>query len=101
MELLEEKIHLWIDSARFVKPKSGIYILYDGKLNALYIGESDNLQNQFSTYLDTDFEGNSCKQKTHTYQRTFTSNQKEQKKMLLEQFKKKYGRLPCCNSEID
>ncbi len=101
MEFLEEKIHLWIDSARFVKPKSGIYILYDRKLNALYIGESDNLQKQFSTYLDTDFEGNSCKQNTHTYQRTFTSNQKEQKKMLLEQFKKKYGQLPCCNSETD
>ena len=61
MELLEEKIHLWIDSVRFVKPKSGIYILYDRKLNASYIGESDNLQKQFSTYLDTDFEGNSCK----------------------------------------
>ena len=101
MELLEEKIHMWIDSARFVKPKSGIYILYDRKLNALYIGESDNLQKQFATYLDTDFEGNPCKQKTHTYQRTFTSNQKELKKTLLEQFKTKHGRLPCCNSETD
>ena len=101
MEILDEKIHLWIDSARFVKPKPGIYILYDKKLNPIYIGESDNLQKQFSTYLDTNFEGNSCKQNTHTYQRTLTSNQKEQKKMLLEQFKKKHGRLPCCNSETD
>lgn len=68
---------------------------------ALYIGKSDNLQKQFSTYLDTDFEGNSCKQNTHTYQGIFTSNQKEQKKNISEQFKIKYGQLPCCNSEID
>ena len=101
MELLDEKIHLWIDSARFVKAKPGIYILYDKKLDAIYIGESENLKNQFSTYLDTNFEDNSCKQKTQTYQRTFTTNQKERKKTLLEKFKTKHGRLPCCNSETD
>ncbi len=101
MELLEEKVQLWIDSARFVKAKPGIYILYDKKLNAIYIGGSDNLEYQFSKYLDSDFEGNSCKQKTYTYQRTFTTNQKERKKILLEQFKTMYGRLPCCNSETD
>ena len=101
MELLEEKVQLWIDSARFVKAKPGIYILYDKKLNAIYIGDSDNLEYQFSKYLDTDCEGNSCKQKTHTYQRTFTTNQKERKKILLEQFKTKHGRLPCCNFETD
>jgi len=101
MELIDEKIHLWIDSARFVKAKPAIYILYDKKLDPIYIGESENLKNQFSKYLDTNFEDNSCKQKTHTYQRTFTPNQKERKKILLEQFKTKYGRLPCCNSEIN
>jgi len=84
MELIDEKIHLWIDSARFVKAKPAIYILYDKKLDPIYIGESENLKNQFSKYLDTNFEDNSCKQKTHT-----------------EQFKTKYGRLPCCNSEIN
>ncbi|MFB5597427.1 MAG: GIY-YIG nuclease family protein [Nitrosopumilaceae archaeon] len=97
MEILKEKVQLWLDSARFVKAKSGIYILYDRKLNPIYIGESDNLQSQFSKYLDTDFENNTCKQKTYTYQRTFTENHKEQKKILLEQFKAEYGLLPCCN----
>ena len=53
MEILEDKIHLWIDSARYVKAKSGIYILYNKKGEVIYIGESDNLQNQFSNYLDT------------------------------------------------
>ena len=101
MELIDEKIHLWIDSARFVKAKPGIYILYDKKLDAIHIGESDNLQDQFSKYLDTNFEDDSCKQKTHTYQRTFTTNQKDRKKILLEQFRTKYGRLPCCNSDTD
>ncbi|MEW6043239.1 MAG: GIY-YIG nuclease family protein [Thermoproteota archaeon] len=101
MEILEEKVHLWIDSARFVKAKAGVYILYDKKLDAIYIGESDNLQNEFSKYLDTNFENEPCKQKTHTYQRTFTLNQKEKKKALLEEFKAKYGRLPCCNPDTD
>jgi excinuclease UvrABC nuclease subunit len=101
MELLNEKVHLWLDSARFVKAKSGIYVLYDRKLDPIYIGESDNLQSKFSKYLDTNFESNPLKQNTHTYQRTFTENPKEQKKILLEEFKTKYGRLPCCNSETD
>jgi excinuclease UvrABC nuclease subunit len=101
VELLDEKIHRWIDSARFVKAKLGIYILYDKKLDPIYIGESENLKTQFLTYLDTDFEDNMCKQKTYTYQRTFTSDHKEQKKVLLEEFKTTHGRLPCCNSEMD
>lgn len=79
MEILKEKIHLWLDSVKFVKAKAGIYILYDRKLDQIYIGESDNLQSQFSKYLDTNFENYLCKQKTHTYQRSFIINQKEQK----------------------
>lgn len=97
MEILQEKIHLWLDSARFVKAKAGVYILYDRKLEPIYIGQSENLQEEFTRYLDTNFENNTCMQKTHTYQRLFTANQKEQKDLLLAQFKAKYGRLPCCN----
>lgn len=92
---------MWIDSARFVKAKSGIYVLYDKKLDAIYIGESDNLQIEFSKYLDTNFEDNPCKQKTHTYQRSFTAHPTEKKKMILDEFKTKFGRLPCCNSGTD
>jgi len=101
MEILEDKIHLWIDSARYVKAKSGVYILYNKKGDPIYIGESDNLQNQFSNYLDTNFGDDQCKQKTHTYQRVFTENSKEQKRILLEEFKEKNGRLPECNSSIE
>ena len=99
MEILQEKVHLWIDSARFVKAKPGVYILYNKQLEAIYIGQSENLQSQFSKYLDTDFEGNECKQKTHTYQRIFTDNPKEQQQTLLDDFKNQNGKLPNCNSE--
>ena len=101
MEILEEKIHLWIDSARYVKAKSGIYILYDKKGEPIYIGESNNLQNQFSDYLDSNFGDDHCKQKTHSYQRAFTENPKEQKKILLEEYMAKNGRLPECNSTAE
>ena len=97
MEILEEKVHLWTDSARFVKAKPGIYVLYDRKLDAIFIGESDNLQSQFSKYLDGQFEGEPCKQKTYAYQRTFTTNQKEKRKLVLDAFCAKYGQVPCCN----
>ena len=101
MELLDEKIHLWISDVKYVKARPAIYILYDKKLDPIYIGESENLQKTFEKYVDTDFENDPCKQKTLTYQRTFTSNQKERKKILLEKFKTEHGRLPECNSETD
>jgi len=101
MEILEEKVLLWLESARFVKSKSGVYVLYDKKLNVLYIGESDNLQKEFTKYVDTNFENDACKQKTHTYQRTFLENPKERKRDLLEDYKKKHGKIPCCNADID
>ena len=101
MEILEEKVLLWLESARFVKSKPGVYVLYDKKLNALYIGESENLQNEFAKYVDTNFENNPCKQKTHAYQRTFMTNPQEKKIQLLDEYQKKHGNIPCCNLGID
>ena len=99
MNLLEDKIHMWIDSARYVKAKPGIYVLYNRKSEPIYIGESENLQKQFSNYLDTNFEDDPCKQKTHSYQRMFTDNQKEEQQNLLRQYKNENGKFPECNSE--
>ena len=99
MELIEEKIHLWIDSARYVKAKSGIFILYNRKLEPIFIGGSENLQKQFSNYLDTNFQGNPCLQKTHSYQRVFTEEYIQKRNSLLEEFKDKCGGLPECNSQ--
>ncbi len=101
MEILDEKVLLWLESARFVKSRPGVYVFYDKKLNTLYIGSSDNLQKEFGNYVDTNFENDTCKQKTHTYQRTFIENPKEQKIQLLEDYKTKHGILPCCNADID
>ncbi len=101
MEILDEKVLVWLKSAQFVKARPGVYVLYDKNLDAIYIGESDNLQKEFAKFVDTNFENDACKQKTRTYQRSFSGNPKERKRQLLEDYKKKHGRLPCCNSETD
>ena len=101
MEILEGKVLLWLESARFVKSKPGVYVLYDKKLNVLYIGASENLQNEFANYVDTEFEKNECKQKTHTYQRMFIENPSERKKQLLEDYKTENGHIPSCNTDTD
>ncbi len=51
MEILEEKVLLWLESARLVRSRPGVYVLYDKKLNALYIGESDNLRKNLQSIL--------------------------------------------------
>jgi len=99
MELLDEKVSVWVQSAQFVKAKPGVYVLYDKNLEVIYIGESENLQKTFEKYVNQDFEDNSCKQKTRTYQRTFVENPKEKQKQMLEEYEKEHGKIPCCNAE--
>ena len=101
MTLLDDKLRIWIDSAKFVKPVSGVYVLYNRKKEPIFIGETDNLEKTFTSYVETNFEGNECKQKTHTYQREFNDNPKERQLELLEQVKKELGKIPTCNSEIE
>jgi len=67
----------------------------------LYIGQSDCLQKEFEKCVDTDFENDECKQKTHTYQRLFTENPKERVRQLLEDYKEENGKVPTCNAESD
>ncbi len=101
MNLLEDKLHVWLDSSRFVKARPGVYILYDKKDEVIYIGETNNLQERFTKYLDTSFEDNTCKQKTVTYQREFLDNPKERQSQLFEEFKNQFGRMPLCNENMD
>ncbi len=100
MELLDDKMRVWLDSAVFVKPVPGVYVLYNRNKEALYIGETNNLEKTFTKYVDTDFEGNECKQKTQFYQREFIENPKDRQLQLMEDFKNELGKLPGCNSEI-
>ncbi len=101
MELLDDKMRVWLESAKFVKRVPGVYVLYNRNKEPIYIGETNNLENTFTKYVDTDFEGNECKQKTQSYQREFTENPKEYQLRLMEQFKNESGKLPGCNSEIE
>ena len=100
MELLEDKMRIWIDSAKFVKPSPGVYVLYNRKKEPIFIGQTDNLEKTFTHYVDDNFQGDECKQKTQSYQREFTDNPKERQLELIEQFKNESGKLPECNSNI-
>ncbi len=99
--LLEDKIHLWLESSRFVEAKPGVYVLYDKNNEVIYIGQSDNLQERFAKYVDTNFEDDLCKQKTVAYQREFLDNPKQRQNQLLEEFKNRFGRLPFCNENVN
>ena len=101
MNLLEDKLHLWLESSRFVKAKPGVYVLYDKKNDVIYIGETDNLQKTFTKYHNTNFEDNICKQKTVAYQREFLDNPKERQNQLKIEFKNRFGKFPLCNENID
>ena len=100
MELLDDKMRIWIESAKFVKPVPGVYVLYNRRKEPIYVGATENLEDTFTKYVDDDFEGNECKQKTQTYQREFTEFPKERQMQLIEQVKNESGKIPVCNSEI-
>jgi len=101
MGLLDDKIRVWLESAKFVKPHPGVYVLYNRSKEVIYIGESSNLEKTFTKYVETEFEGNECKQKTQSYQREFVDNPKEKQLQLIQEFKNKMGKIPSCNSEIE
>ncbi len=101
MNLLEDKLHLWLESSRFVKAKPGVYVLYDKNNEVIYIGESANLQERFTKYIDTNFEDDISKQKTFAYQREFLDNPKVRKNHLLEEYKNRFGRMPLCNDNLE
>ena len=100
MELLDDKMRVWLESAKFVKAIPGVYVLYNRNKDVIYIGASSNLEETFTKYVDTEFEGNECKQKTQSYQREFINSPKERQIQLIEEFKKMAGKLPSCNTEI-
>ena len=101
MSLLDDKMRVWLGSAKFVKPVPGVYVLYTRNKEVIYIGETNNLEKTFTKYVDGDFEENECKQKTQFYQREFTDCPKERQLQLIEEFKNESGKLPACNSEIE
>ena len=101
MELLDDKMRVWTGSAKFVKPNAGVYVLYNRSKEPIYIGETGNLEQTFENYVDTEFDGNECKQKTSAYQRIFSENPKEIQQRLIEEYKGQTGKMPACNTEIN
>ena len=97
MEILDDKLRVWLESAKFVKGKPGVYALYDKNKDIIFIGESDNLAQTFTKYVDANFENDACKQKTAFYQREFVENPQERMKQLLEDFKNEHGKVPLCH----
>ena len=100
MELLEDKMRVWLESAKFVKSIPGVYVLYNRNREPIFVGETNNLEMTFTKYLDTEFDGNECMQKTSFYQRIFTNEQKQKQLELIEIVKNETGNYPSCNSEI-
>ncbi len=101
MEFLDDKMRVWLESAKFVKSVSGIYVLYNRSKEPIFVGETDNLERTFTKLLDTDFDGNECMKKTAFYQRIFTDNQKQEQLELIEKIKNDVGHYPTCNSKIE
>ena len=98
MDLLEDKMRVWLESAKFVKSIPGVYVLYNRNKDPIFVGETNNLEMTFTNYLDTEFDGNECMKKTSFYQRVFTNDQKQLE--LMEVVKNETGKYPTCNSEI-
>ena len=101
MELLDDKMRVWLESAKFVKSISGVYVLFNRNKEPIFVGETNNLESTFTKFLDSEFDGNECMQKTAFYQRVFTDNQKQEKLEIIEKIKNETGNYPSCNSEIE
>ena len=101
MELLDDKMRVWLESAKFVKSIPGVFVLYNRNKEPIFVGETKNLEMTFTNYLDTEFDGNEAMQKTSFYQWVFTNNQKQEQLELLETIKNSEGNNTSCNSEIE
>mgnify|MGYP003302537932 CR=1 FL=1 len=51
MELLDDKMRVWLESAKFVKSISGIYVLYNRNKEPIFVGETENLEKTFTKLL--------------------------------------------------
>lgn len=94
---LSGKMYYWGDKAKNVSGESGVYALYDEHQALIYIGGSANLREEFVKYLETDFSGEPCKNRTKYYRREFTPRQEDLAKELLQEYRLKHGEFPSCN----
>ena len=97
---MSSKFYVWGEKARSIPMKAGVYGFYNGDYELIYVGESLNLKETFEIYLKTNFSQDPCKLATKYYNRQFTLNPQKRKKEILEEYKRKYGTYPRCNTII-
>ena len=90
-------MYVWGERAKHVPEGPGVYTLYDEEKALIYIGESTNLREKFTQYLETNFSRDPRKRGTRYYKREFTSKQEDRMRELLDEYRREHGRLPKCN----
>ena len=91
------KMYVWGDMAKHIPEGPGVYALYNEVKIPIYIGESTNLREKFTHYLETNFSNDARKRETTYYKREFTSMQEDRMKELLNEYRQKHGKIPKCN----
>ena len=81
----------------YVPEIEGVYILSDNIKNIIYIGRSGNLQERLYQHLNT---SDCCIRDAKYFKYETTWNSVAREKELLEEFKRRYGRLPRCNDSL-
>ena len=92
------KFYVWGEKAKNAPSVAGVYGFYDKNYQLIFVGESSNLRETFAECLETSFSKEPCKLATRYYKREFTSSFGDKKKEILEEYRKKYNRLPKCNA---
>ncbi len=91
------EMYAWGDRAKSVPEGSGVYAFYNRAKVLIYIGESTNLREKFTHYLETNFSNDPRKRETKYYKRELTSKQEDRMKELLNEYRQKHGKFPKCN----
>jgi len=91
------KLYAWEEKAKYIPAEAGVYALYNQDRFLIYLGESANLRETFTRYLETNFSDDPRKRETKYYKREFTANRQERVKELFNEYRQKHGKLPKCN----
>jgi len=91
------EMYVWGDRVKHVQGGPGVYALYNEAKVLIYIGESTNLREKFTHYLETNFSDDPRKRETRYYKREFTLKQEDRMKELLDEHRQKHGAFPKCN----
>ena len=90
-------MYVWGHKAKHVPEGPGVYALYNEDKVLIYIGESTNLREKITHYLQTNFSNDPRKRETRYYKREFTSRQEDRMKELLDDYSQRHDKLPKCN----